>query len=254
MHAVDLAVREHVAIVRFSSPPVNFFSRRLLDEIADAMDEAVADGARAIVLGSEGKHFCAGADFSAMGSSAQERAAEAAATYEAGLRILDQPVPVIAAVQGAAVGGGLGLACVADFRVVAPDTRFEPNFSRLGFHPGFGLSATLPAIIGTQRAATLFYLSRKISGAEAVELGLADRIADDGDIVAVAAELGGELAAQAPLAVRSIKETLRGQLRERVRDVLPRELAEQRRLWATNDAAAGIRAARERTSPVFSGS
>jgi 2-(1,2-epoxy-1,2-dihydrophenyl)acetyl-CoA isomerase len=251
MTAVELTIEDRVAHVVFGNPPVNFFNLRLLEELAAAMRSADEQGARAVVLSSTGKHFCVGADFGAMGTSINDRAREAAACYEAGMEIIEQPLPIIAAVQGAAVGGGVGLACAADFRVASPSSRFELNFSRLGFHQGFALSATLPHIVGPQTTADLLYTSARVDGAGALRIGLVDELADD--VVAKAFELAGVIAAQAPLAVRSIRETLRATLKVHARDVLVRELAEQKRLWATNDAAAGLRAAHERTTPVFDG-
>ena len=82
--------------------------------------------------------------------------------------------PVVAAVQGPAIGGGLGVALVADFRVTCAEAKFSANFNRLGFHPGFGLSATLPRLVGVQKAAMLFYTGRRINGTEAAAMGLAD--------------------------------------------------------------------------------
>ena len=141
--AVDGA---HVALVEIHRPPANFFDVALIRAIADAYAALDADPAcRAIVLCSEGKHFCAGANFSAAAGSAAE---EPRPLYEQALRLFRSQTPVVAAVQGAAVGGGLGLALSADFRVATPESRFSANFSRLGFHHGFGLTVTLPALAG----------------------------------------------------------------------------------------------------------
>ena len=243
----------HVTVVEFSNPPANYLDGRMLGQLADAMADAASAGARAIVLGATGRHFCAGADFSSIGESPEDRAAVAQAIYSAGLRLIEQPLPIVAAVQGAAVGGGLGLACVADFRVVTRSSRLEANFSRLGFHPGFGLSVTLPRLVGHQRTAELLFTSRRVRGAEAVDIGLADRLADEQGVAECAVGFAEEIADAAPLAVQSIRQTQRGALQEQIRDVLSRELSEQRRLWATEDAATGISAAREKRTPVFTG-
>ncbi|SPT51270.1 enoyl-CoA hydratase/isomerase family protein [Actinomadura madurae] len=253
MTEVHLSLDEYVATVRFANPPVNYFTERLLTSLADTMERAAAEGARAIVLRADGRHFCAGADFSSIGDSLEDRAAAARSIYTAGLRLFDQPLPIVAAIQGAAIGGGLGLACVADFRVVTSTSRLAANFSRLGFHPGFGLSATFPMLVGHQRAAELLYTSRPVSGSEAVAIGLADRLADDNALEVEAVHLAREIAAAAPLAVQSIKATHRHAIRQEVKEVLEREFAEQRRLWSTEDARIGLRAAKVRTQPVFLG-
>ena len=131
----------HVATVEIHRPPANYFDAALIRALADAYEALDADRAcRAIVLCSEGKHFCAGANF---GAAASSPADEPRSLYRQALRLFAAATPVVAAVQGAAVGGGLGLALSADFRVASPASRFTANFARLGFHHGFGLSVTL---------------------------------------------------------------------------------------------------------------
>jgi enoyl-CoA hydratase/carnithine racemase len=160
---------------------------------------------------------------------------------------------VVAAVQGAAVGGGLGLACSADFRVASPAARFAANFARLGLHQGFGLSVTLPAIVGQQHANLMLYTGRRVKGEEAVRLGLADLLADPDGLRAAAYGLAAEIAASAPLAVRSIRSTQRAGLADRVTAAMAAELAEQDRLRRTADFAEGVRASAERRPPRFEG-
>ncbi|MEV7503144.1 enoyl-CoA hydratase/isomerase family protein [Streptomyces sp. NPDC093018] len=142
--------------------------------------------------------------------------ASAAAVYEQAFRIFRLEIPVLAAVQGAAVGGGLGLACAAGFRVAGPKSRFAANFSRLGFPCGFALSLTLPRIAGQTRAELMLYTGRALRGQEAYAAGLADRFAELGEERAAAVELARELAAAAPLAVRSMRATLHAGLLDRL--------------------------------------
>jgi len=247
---------DHVAVAEIRRPPDNFFDATLISSLADAYgwlaDEA---GARAIVLCSEGKHFCAGADFTGRSSQARRIGASGGASelYDEAVRLIGGQLPVVAAVQGAAVGGGLGLACAADFRIASPQSRFAANFARLGLHQGFGLSVTLPAIIGQQRATDLLYTGRRVGGEEAARIGLADRLADPADLRAVARGFAAEIAAAAPLSVRSIRATMRMGLADRFRAALDHELAEQRKLWQTEDFAEGVRASAERRAPKFEG-
>ena len=172
---------DHVAMAEIRLPPDNFFDAGLIEALADGYQWAGQSGARAIVLCSQGKHFCAGADFT--GRSAAQRVGDGGGDpsdlYQQALRLFEAPLPVVAAVQGAAVGGGLGLACSADFRVAGPRARFCANFARIGLHQGFALSATLPAIIGQQRAWDLLYTGRRVDAQEAAKIGLADRLADE---------------------------------------------------------------------------
>jgi 2-(1,2-epoxy-1,2-dihydrophenyl)acetyl-CoA isomerase len=241
---------DHVATVEIHRPPNNFFDVQLIRSLASAY-EAV-DGRsdwRAIVLCSEGRHFCAGVDFTRPPSSA----VGTAALYEEAVRLFRTGTPVVAAIQGAAIGGGLGLACSADFRVACPEARFSANFARLGFHHGFGLSVTLPAIVGQQRALELLYTGRRIGGDEAARIGLCDRLVEDDDPRPEAHVLAVEIAGSAPLAVRSIRATMRGGLADQIRVATARELDQQRQLQQTADFGEGIRASAERRPPRFEG-
>ncbi|MGA2930538.1 MAG: enoyl-CoA hydratase/isomerase family protein [Acidimicrobiales bacterium] len=252
MTGADVTVEQHgdhVGVVCMHRPPNNYFDATLLEEVAAAYEELDRSGwCRAIVLTSEGRHFCAGLDFAA---NAEQDIAE---LYRAALRLFTAPLPVVAAVQGAAIGGGSGLALSADFRVATVQSRFSANFARLGFHHGFALSVTLPATVGRQAAADLLLTGRRVGGAEALALGLCDRLADDGDLMAQALGYAGELAASGPLAVRAIRATLRRGLVEDARLAMEHECVEQLRLRDSADFAEGVRAAAERREPRFSGS
>jgi enoyl-CoA hydratase/carnithine racemase len=253
MSDLSVSVVDRVAVLEIRRAPANYFDHSLLQLLADAGEE-LAGGrqARVILLCSEGKHFCAGANFGA-GALRDDRDRSATALYEQATRLFELELPVVAAVQGSAVGGGLGLACAADFRVASARSRFHPNFSALGFHHGFGLSATLPRIVGSQRALELLVTSRRLSGEEAFAMGLVDRLAAEGAERDEALALAAELAALAPLAVRSIKQTMKGGLASDVRAALGRELHEQQRLWRTEDSKIGIAASLERATPQFIG-
>lgn len=239
---------DHVATVEIHRPPHNYFDAGLIGALADAYESVDADpAARAIVLCAEGKSFCAGA------SLGGGRQASAEDLYGEAVRMFAARTPVVAAVQGAAIGGGLGLALSADFRVGAPEARCSANFARLGFHHGFGLTVTLPAVVGQQRALELLYTGARIDGEEAHRIGLFDRLAPLATVRAEAHRLAAEIAGSAPLAVESIRTTMRGDLAERVRAATERERAEQDRLARTADFAEGVAATAERRTPSFEG-
>jgi enoyl-CoA hydratase/carnithine racemase len=243
----------YVATVEMRRPPNNFFDVTLIRGLANAYEALDADEAcRAIVLCSEGKHFCAGADFSPKERTPEQRADEAS-LYSEAVRLFETLKPVVAAVQGGAIGGGLGLACSADFRVGCPDSRFSGNFARLGFHHGFGLSVTLPNIVGHQHTLDLLYRGRRIDGAEAFRMGLCDAVVETEEVRAAAVRLAMDIAASGPLAVQAIRKTLRGDLPGRLRAALEHEQSEQGRLHATEDFQEGIRASAERREPAFKG-
>ncbi|WP_328471052.1 enoyl-CoA hydratase/isomerase family protein [Actinoplanes sp. NBC_00393] len=250
---LSVTVEDHIAVLEMRRPPANHFDEALIGRVVDAALALDDDPAcRVIVLASQGKHFCAGADFSG-GEFALDQAAAAERLYRRAARLFDVRTPIVAAVQGTAVGGGLGLACAADFRIAEAATRFVANFAKLGFHQGFALSVTLPDLIGRQAAAGMLLTGRRVGGEEAVRIGLADRLAEPGTVRETARELAAEIASSAPLAVRSMRATLRADLAARVRQALDHELAEQMVLWQTRDSAEGIAASLQRRTPVFTG-
>ncbi|WP_017606643.1 enoyl-CoA hydratase/isomerase family protein [Nocardiopsis alkaliphila] len=250
----ELSVRVdgHVGVLEIHRPPHNHFSLDVLTELADTAEDLAADGCRALVLCSEGKNFCAGVDFAAEGVG-DSPVHTLSAIYGQGLRLYSLPIPLIAAVQGAAVGGGLGLACSADFRVASPATRFHANFGFLGLHQGFGLTVSLPRLVGTQKAAEMFYTARRVPGREAHAIGLADRLVADGAVREGALEYAHGIAESAPLAVRSMKATMRADLLAALPAALDREIVEQTRLLATKDNETGVSASLNRVKPTFVG-
>jgi enoyl-CoA hydratase/carnithine racemase len=258
----DIGVEKHglVALIEIRRPPNNFFDIALIKDIAAMLESLDEDaGCRAVVLASQGKAFCAGANFGdgstldAQGRRPNEPLPGVAHLYIEGNRLLRTKKPIIAAVQGAAVGGGLGLAMVADFRVACPEARFCANFTRLGFHPGFGLTVTLPAVIGETKAALMFYTSRRVPGDEAYAMGLADVLVPLAEVRGAALKFAAEIAENSPLGLIATRATLRGDLADRVRKATDRELAEQTRLRKTDDFKEGVKAMAERRLPHFTG-
>lgn len=242
-------ISEHVTVLTIDRPDNNFFDLDLLAGLADACEEAARDGARALVLRSTGRVFCAGADFGESG----DVELNPEALYREAVRLFRRSLPMVAEVQGAAIGGGAGLALAADFRVVSPRARFGVNFAHLGIHHGFGLSVTLPRAVGEQRALDLLLTGRRIDGEEAHRIGLADRLVDPEDLQATAVALAEEIAAGAPLAVRAIRTTMLGDLADQVEKAVVHEAAEQRVLFRTEDFREGVRAVGERRPGRFLG-
>ena len=239
--------KSHVAVVEICKPPNNFFSTNLISGLADTFEQLDEnDDIRVSVLCSQGKHFCAGADF-----SGDSNGNDTLGLYAGAVRIFRCRKPIIAAIQGAAIGGGLGLALVADFRFASPEARFSANFSRLGFHQGFGLSVTLPELIGTQASNDMFFTGRRVTGGEAAELGLCDRLVPLTELRDAATLYAQEISKSAPLAIESIRKTLRGDLADRVERATLHEASEQARLVKTKDWVEGISASSERREPNF---
>jgi enoyl-CoA hydratase/carnithine racemase len=263
----DILVRDigiektgHVALVEIRRPPNNFFDIALIKDIAAAFESFDNEpNIRAIVLASQGKAFCAGANFGdgstldAQGRRPGEPAPGVQSLYMEGNRLFRTKKPIVAAIQGAAVGGGLGLAMAADFRVACPEARFCANFTRLGFHPGFGLTVTLPAVIGPTKAALMFYTSRRVRGEDAYAMGLADVLVPQAQVRETAMKLAAEIGENSPLGLIATRTTMRGDLADRIRKATEHELKEQTRLRATADFKEGVQAMAERRVPNFTG-
>lgn len=259
---ISVTYEQHVATVEIQRPPLNFFDRSLIKQIADAFAELDADkNCRAIILASDGKAFCAGANFGtgqSDGSGSNDFTEEGfqnttGKLYREGARLFDNVKPIIAAIQGPAIGGGLGLCLTADFRIACRQARFAANFVKLGIHQGFGISLTLPRLIGIQAASNMLLTGRRVNGEEAFKLGLVDQLVDIDELRAAAHALAQEIAENAPLAVASVRATLRKGLAEQIRQVTDHELKQQQTLRATNDAYEGIKAVSERRPGNFTG-
>ena len=238
--AVASTIVGAVGIIRFARPPKNHFSTPLLERIAAALERADFEPkVRSIVLCSEGRNFCAGADL----VSGRE---EPHRLYEQAQRIFAVRKPIVAAVQGAAIGGGLGLALAADFRVVAPSSRLAANFVKLGIHPGFAITFTLPRVVGHQQAARLLYTGQRLTGTEAHACGLADELVPEDGIVDAAMAFATAIAENAPLAVEETRATLRAGLLDDIARHTAVEAEKQLRLRETDDFAEGVAAVAER--------
>lgn len=253
----EISIRHdgHVAVVEINRPPHNHVTVELMRDLADALHEIDTQREmRCTVLASAGKSFCAGADFSSAaplgGGGAQNDTGQ---LYQEAVRLFSAKKPIVAAVQGAAVGAGLGLALVADFRIAAPEARFVANFVKLGFHPGFGITFTLPRLIGRQRASLMCLTGRRIKADEAFNWGLVDEVVPLEGLRNAALKLAHEIAENAPLGVQSTRATLRDGLAASVKSQTDREAREQAVLRKTKDFQEGIRAVSERRPGKFTG-
>jgi len=250
---IGVSMSGHVGQIEMQRPPHNYFDNALINQIADALEAFDREPVcRAVVLCAQGKSFCAGADFANRPATGANTEGEAAKhLYKEATRIFRTRKPIVAAVQGAAIGGGLGLAVAADFRVTCSEARFSANFARLGFHPGFSLTYTLPRLVGQQRANLLFYTGRRVTGEEAVAMGLADALVPLEEVRTAATALATEIAQSAPLAVQATRETMRRGFADAAERATERELTEQDWTRRTADFKEGVKAWAERRLPNF---
>lgn len=251
---ITVAADGHVATITLDRPANNHVSVGLMRDLADALDAIDQDpDLRCSVLQTAGKAFCAGADFADSKDEISSSQDGVLSLYEQATRLFGTQKPIVAAVQGAAVGAGLGLALVADFRVAAPEARFSANFVKLGYYPGFGLTHTLPRLVGLQAASLLFLTGRRVKGDEALAMGLVDVLAPLETLRAEALALAREIAENAPLSIIATRKALRGDLAEAVRAQTRIENREQGVLRVTEDFAEGLRAVAERRTGNFVG-
>lgn len=250
---IDFSIdrQTRVATIEIRRPPHNYFDAELIAAIADSLEQWGHDSAvRVILLRSEGKSFCAGANFS------QPQTATPTPSrphlYDEALRLFRTTKPIVAVVHGAAIGGGLGLALAADFRFACPEARFAANFVRIGFHPGFGLTATLPRAIGQGAAESMLLTGRDVFGEEAARIGLALECVARSELQSRALEFAIGLAEVGPLALVKTRQTMRRTLPEAVETALRIERQAQDELRGTADFLEGVRAIGERRKPTFS--
>jgi enoyl-CoA hydratase/carnithine racemase len=248
---LSISLENNIATLTIQRSPNNFFDYMLIQQIADALEELDEESdCRVNILASEGKNFCAGANFS-QDKDMMNKTNPYAKLYKEAVRLFRTKKPIIAAIQGAAVGGGLGLALAADFRIGCPESKFSANFAKLGFHQGFGSSVTLPRVVGLQNAAMMLYTAKRIKGEEALSLGLLDEMVPLEELMKKTQEFAAEIASSAPMAVESIRATVRGDLADQVEEIVDWELKEQIRLQSSDDFKEGIAASLERRVAQF---
>lgn len=245
----------HVGHIKFSSPPLNYASPELLRLIADALEEMDGDAdIRCSMLSSEGAHFCAGADLAGDRAITGHNGMTAiGGLYVEAERMFRRKKPLVAAIQGAAIGAGLGLALAADFRVAGPSARFSSNFVRLGFHPGFALTYTLPRAIGVQKANLMTLTAARIKPTDALAWGLIDAFAEEQSLLQNTLELAESIAENAPLALLAVRSTIQSSVAESAAAAMRHEFEQQSQLKRTEDYAEGVASVFERRSARFSG-
>ena len=256
--AVLYEMKDHVAILTLNRPENrNSMTPDVLEGLADGVARARGDAeVRCLVLTGRGRSFCAGADFRSReirGDTSMAPHERSYATYEPFLSVLDVEVPTIAALNGHAIGGGLGLAVVCDLRVANREAKYGANFVRLGLHPGMATTYLLPRLMGVPRATEFLLTGRIVSGAEAALAGLVNHAVEAEQVLPKALELAREIAAAAPQAVRWTKRSIYRHLDWDPREAARFEAHVQSRSFETEDHREGVAALLEKRDPVFRG-
>lgn len=255
--AVLVSRRDLVCEITLNRPAHrNAMSPELLGPFQEVIDQVKADrDIRCVVITGSGASFCSGADFRSSLLIRGDQLADDAAygIYRPFLTILDVRVPVIAAMNGHAIGGGFGLGLVCDLRVANREGRYGANFARLGVHSGMAVSYLLPRIAGVPRAAELLFTGRVFSGAEAAEMGIANYAVEPGEVLSKSRELAAEIAACAPAAVRMMKRSLYRGLNWDPKCAGEIEAFAQSRTLEMADAKEGVAALLEKRQPQFRG-
>jgi enoyl-CoA hydratase/carnithine racemase len=256
--AVLYEAADRIGLITLNRPDHrNAMTPELLDAFSAAIDEARADDEiRSLVITGKGKCFSAGADLRSsmqrtdLGKPSREASF---AMYEPFLKVLDVEVPVIAAMNGHTVGGGFGLALLADIRVANLDAKYGANFARLGIHSGLGISYVLPRLVGAAYASELLFTGRLIRGSEALRIGLVTHAENADEVLPTAMQLARAIAGSAPLAVQQMKASIRRGLGWEIREAALEEAALQAASLETEDANEGVAAMLEKREPEFVG-
>ena len=240
---VRVEVADAIATIRLDRPKMNALNAQIQVEIADAARQVSADDAvRAVILYGGERVFAAGADIKEMAPLGYgEMAARAAALQAAFDVVADIPKPVVAAVTGYALGGGLELALCADFRVLGESAKVGQPEILLGVIPGAGGTQRLPRLIGPARAKDLIFTGRHVAAAEALAIGLADLVVPDADVYQAARDLVAQYATGPALALRAAKQAVNKGLEVDLATGLEIERLQFASLFATEDQKSGMR-------------
>jgi enoyl-CoA hydratase len=253
MKFLKLTVENHVAVVIIARAPANALSSQLIEELSQLFDQLKTnEEVRVVLLHGEGKFFSAGADIKEFTkhSVVESAAKNGQEVFE---KIEQLPKPVIAAIHGAALGGGLELAMSCHIRLVTEKAKLGLPELQLGIIPGFAGTQRLPRYVGTAKAAEMMFTSEPITGTEAVEWGLANHAYTDEELLPKAKEMAAKIAKKGPIALKAVIELLNISKPESYYQGAKKEAELFTGLFKTEDAKEGITAFIEKRDPIFKG-
>jgi 2-(1,2-epoxy-1,2-dihydrophenyl)acetyl-CoA isomerase len=255
-------VKDGVAVLTMNRPDrLNALSETMLDAMLDALPRLAADPrVGVVVLTGAGRGFCAGGDVKAMaegremaGDTLEERAEGLRAKMETSRWLHEMPKPTIAMVRGAAAGAGLSLALACDLRVAGESARFGTAFARVGYSGDFGGSYYLTQLVGTAKARELYYTAELIDAAQALGLGLVNRVVPDDRLEEETLALAGRIARGPRVAVRYMKRNLNAAESGTLKELLDLEAWHHTRTGQTDDHREATKAFVEKREPTFRG-
>ncbi len=228
---------------------LNAMSEAMAGEFSQLVAQlSLADEIRVVVITGAGRAFSAGGDLDMLlaknAISQEENRRQMLRFYEAFLCLRRLNLPVMAAVNGHAVGAGLCLAAACDLRLADPRARFSAPFTKLGLHPGMGASYFLPRALGPTAAADLMLTGRSIGADEALRLGLVSRVSEEGQVLELARQMVSRIESCAPIATTELLLVLRGEPTE-LQAALEQEAAAQARCYARDEFVEGVKAVRD---------
>ncbi len=239
---VTLETDGGIGTIRLNRPPVNALNDQVTAEIAEAARAAAVDEVRAVIIYGGEKVFAGGADIKVMAEAGYaEMALRSARLHEAMSLIAALPKPVVAAITGYALGGGLELALAADFRVAGERARVGQPEILLGVIPGAGGTQRLPRLVGASRAKDIVFSGRMVTAAEALQIGLADQVVPDAEVYQAALDMVKRYASGPALALRAAKQAIDTGLGVDLATGLEIERVQFAALFGTEDQQAGMR-------------
>lgn len=255
---IVLAQDAGVATIVLNRPDkLNAFAGDMRDRLVDALDRVARGSARALIVTGAGRAFCAGGDVRYMASlrGREDGAEELGRLLDAGAHVIRRlaslPIPTIAAVNGVAAGAGMNLALACDLRIASDDASFTESFIRIGLHPDWGGTWFLPRIVGEAKARELCWLGDPVDAAEALRIGLVQRVIPDGQLMDETRSLARRLAAAPAASVRMIKHSIVASRWRPLDASLTAESQAQLVCWGTSDVDEGLNAFVEKRTPVF---
>ena len=256
MEYLKWSYQDSIATITIARPPANALSSGLLRELSAVLDEIEPNlDIRVIVIHGEGRFFSAGADIKEFTTVTSSEGFSNLGKFGQDLfdRMEKFPKPIIAAIHGAALGGGLELAMACHIRLVSETAKLGLPELQLGLIPGFAGTQRLPKYVGASRAAEMLFTSEPITGTEAVQYGLANHAYSDAEVLEQAYKLAGKIAKKSPGSIKASIELLNYAKTEEFYEGAKRESELFGQVFVSNDGKEGIQAFIEKREPQFKG-